>query len=159
MFLIHSFLPFFFIFLFWTESQIYIYNTCDLMTTYKIFLELGATMVSKKARHRPSLVSQSGGDMCKWEITIWSKNFHHKGRAGSQNYDSHLTPFGMSWKLSGFSFNHTVQKSMLLDGEHDATWGGGARGWRDWAKRKKDAWTWTTVWWLLEGWGDKGTKW
>ena len=27
--------------------------------------------------------------------------------------------------------------------------GGDVRGWRDWAKRKKDSWTWTTVWWLL----------
>ena len=36
---------------------------------------------------------------------------------------------------------------------------GKVRGWMDWAKRKKDSWTWTTVWWLLGTGGYKETHW
>lgn len=30
------------------------------------------------------------------------------------------------------------------------------QGWKNWAKRKTDTWTWTTVWWLLGGEGIQG---
>lgn len=32
-----------------------------------------------------------------------------------------------------------------------AGWGGAGRGPRDSAKRKKDSWTWITVWWIAGG--------
>ena len=39
----------------------------------------------------------------------------------------------------------------LIDGEQDDRFGERLGGWRNWAKRKKDSWMWTTVWWLLGG--------
>ena len=34
----------------------------------------------------------------------------------------------------------------MMESRMTASCGGGVRERRDWAKRKKDSWTWTTVW-------------
>ena len=44
----------------------------------------------------------------------------------------------------------------LIEGQQMISWGREVRGWRDWAKKKKDSWTWATVWWLLGGRGIRG---
>ena len=46
-----------------------------------------------------------------------------------------------------------------MDSRMTASWGWReVRGWEDWAKRKKDSWTRTTVCWLLGGGGIRGLK-
>ena len=48
----------------------------------------------------------------------------------------------------------------LIDGEQDYSSGGvKIRRWRDWAKRKKDSWTWTAVCWLRGVVGHNTDKW
>ena len=51
-------------------------------------------------------------------------------------------------------------RDRLIDRKQDDSSGVGERvevgGWRDWAKRKKDLWTWTTVRWLLRVGGIRG---
>ena len=50
------------------------------------------------------------------------------------------------WKL-WTNWTNKQNRDRLIDREHADSSG----GWRDWAKRKKDSWTWTTVWWLWGG--------
>ena len=61
--------------------------------------------------------------------------------------------YGIQWT------NYTKKKNRdrLIDRKQGDSERGKVGGWRDWAKRKKYSWTWTTVWWLWES-GSKGTK-
>ena len=60
---------------------------------------------------------------------------------------------GIKWT----NWSNKENEDRLIDGEQ-MTAGGDGMERRDWAKRKKDSWTRTTVWWLLRGEGIKGVK-
>ena len=55
--------------------------------------------------------------------------------------------FTHMWNLMNWPNKESGDR--LIDGEQDDSQWGAVRVWRDWAKRKRDSWTWTTLWWLL----------
>ena len=142
-----------------------IWRICNLkvISEKDILWTLKETTLSSSVNYQSSKIPRDGSlDPClivkKLQIILKPEGEHYAEWNKPVRERQIPHDFTHMWNLINKLRTNKQNRDRFIDREQDNSYGKGeVRGWRDWAKKRKDSWTWTTVWWL--GGANKGTKW